>query len=179
VREIPIFASSFITKTKYRKTMNTTELMQKGFATNTKRIAKVLSQFEGDKVFFRPYDKVNHISWTIGHLAFVRNTIIKILNPTEKLQFFDNEKTLYAPGTPLQANEAYPAAEILMRAYEQRGERIVELLNGLDQAKWDSESPFQFPFGNTVGVQVWTFFKHESEHLGEMVYLKNIATRIE
>jgi uncharacterized damage-inducible protein DinB len=152
--------------------------MQKGFAGSSKRIAKISENFLGDEIFFRPYDRVNHLAWEVGHLASVRNTIIKLLNPTEKLAFFENERMMFAPGTPLQPNEAFPPIIDMLTAFQQRGERIIELLNTLTEEHWESESPFKLPMGTTRGSQIWTFFLHESFHLGEVSYLKNIMLRI-
>jgi hypothetical protein len=157
--------------------MNIIPLMQQGFASSSKRVAKMAENFSGDEIFFRPYDKVNHFAWEVGHLAFIRNTIIKILNPSEKLESLGNERVIFAPGTPLQANEMFSPLDESVEALQKRGDRIVELLANLTQEQWDSESPFKLPFGTTVGSQVWTFFMHESFHLGEMSYLKNILVR--
>jgi DinB superfamily len=157
--------------------MNIIPLMQQGFASSSKRVAKMAENFSGDEAFFRPYDKVNHLAWEIGHLAFIRNTIIKLLNPSEKLESFGNERVNFAPGTPLQANEMYGSISESVEVLQKRGERIIELLTSLTQEQWDSESPYKLPFGTTVGSQVWTFFMHESFHLGEISYLKNILVR--
>jgi DinB superfamily len=157
--------------------MNIIPLMQQGFAGSSKRVAKMAENFSGDEIFFRPYDKVNHFAWEVGHLAFIRNTIIKLLNPTEKLESIGNERIIFAPGTPLQADDMFSTLEESVEALQKRGDRIVELLANLTQEQWDSESPFKLPFGTTVGSQVWTFFMHESFHLGEMSYLKNILVR--
>ncbi len=158
--------------------MNLIPLMQQGFASTSKRITKISENFIGDEVFFRPYDKVNHLAWEIGHLAFVRNTIIKLLNPSEKLENFDNERAIYFPGTPLQPNEMFPPISEIIGAFQKRGERIIELLPTLTQEHWDAESPFKLPIGETVGQQIWVFFLHESSHLGEIAYLKTIMMRV-
>jgi len=157
--------------------MNIIPLMQQGFASSSKRVAKMAENFSGDEVFFRPYDKVNHLAWEIGHLAFIRNTVIKLLNPSEKLESHENERTNFAPGTPLQANETYSPIPESIEIFQKRGERIIELLPNLTQQHWDSESPFKLPFGTTIGSQIWTFFMHENSHLGEISYLKNILVR--
>jgi DinB superfamily len=157
--------------------MNIIPLMQQGFAGSSKRVAKMAENFSGDEIFFRPYDKVNHFAWEVGHLAFIRNTIIKLLNPTEKLESVGNERIIFAPGTPLQANDMFSTLDESVEALQKRGDKIVELLANLTQEQWDSESPFKLPFGTTVGSQVWVFFMHESFHLGEMSYLKNILVR--
>ena len=157
--------------------MNIIPLMQQGFASNSKRVAKMAENFSGDEAFFRPYDKVNHLTWEIGHLTFIRNTIIKLLNPSEKLESLENERFNFTPGTPLQPNERYASISESVEALQKRGERIIELLASLTQEQWDSESLFKLPFGTTVGSQIWTFFTHESFHLGEISYLKNIVVR--
>jgi hypothetical protein len=157
--------------------MNIIPLMQQGFASTSKRVAKMAENFSDDEIFFRPYDKVNHLAWEIGHLAFIRNTIIKLLNPSEKLEIFGNERVNFGPGTPLQANEMYGSTSENIELLQKRGERIIELLTNLTQEQWDAESPYKLPFGTTVGSQVWTFFMHESFHVGEVSYLKNIVVR--
>lgn len=157
--------------------MNIIPLMQQEFASTSRRVAKMAENFSSDEAFFRPYDKVNHLAWEIGHLAFIRNTIIKILNPSEKLEGFGNERVNFAPGTPLQANKMYGTIPENVEILQKRGERIIELLTNLTQKQWDSESQFKLPFGTTVGSQIWTFFMHESFHLGEISYLKNIVVR--
>jgi DinB superfamily len=157
--------------------MNIIPLMQQGFASNSKRVAKMAENFSVDEGFFRPYDKVNHLAWEIGHLAFIRNTIIKLLNPSEKIESYENERVIFAPGTPLQPNEMYAPIQESVDIFQKRGEKIIELLANLTQEHWDSESQFKLPFGTTVGSQIWTFFMHESFHLGEISYLKNIVVR--
>ena len=157
--------------------MNIIPLMQQGFASNSKRVAKMADNFSGDEVFFRPYDKVNHLAWEIGHLAFIRNTVIKLLNPSENLESYENERVNFALGTPLQPNEMYASIPDITVVLQKRGDRIGVLLANLTQEHWDSESPYKLPFGTTIGSQIWTFFMHESFHLGEISYLKNILVR--
>jgi hypothetical protein len=157
--------------------MNIIPLMQQTFASSSKRVAKMAENFSKDEAFFRPYGTVNHLAWEIGHLAFIRNTVIRLLNPTEKIESFGNERVNFAPGTPLQPNEMYGTIADNVAVFQQRGEKIIELLTNLTQEHWDSESQFKLPFGTTVGSQIWTFFMHESFHLGEISYLKNIVVR--
>lgn len=152
--------------------------LQKGFATSSSRIAKIASEMKGDEVFFRPYDKVNHLIWELGHLTFVRNTIIKLLNPTEKLSTYEGERDAFAPGMSLIPNQEYPKFEEIVVFFNNRGERIIELLQTVTAERWETESPFKLPFGKTVGEQVSSFLLHENTHYGEMSYLKNIIVRL-
>ncbi|MEA5256171.1 DinB family protein [Arcicella aquatica] len=152
--------------------------LQKGFALSNSRITKLASLINQEEAFFRPYDKVNHFTWELGHLTFVRNTIIKLLNPSEKLSTFHNERITFAPGTALLEDEMYPPLDSLVATFQQRGERIIALLAEINQERWDIESPYKLPAGNTVGDQVSFFLLHENTHYGEMSYLKNIIVRL-
>lgn len=159
--------------------MDLTKLLQKGFASSSKRVAKFCEGISPEESFFRPHDKVNHLAWEVGHTAFVRNTIIKLLNPAEKLDFFENERTMFAPQTPLSPNEMFPALEVMVENYQKRGQRILELLESVTPEHWASTSPYNLPFlGVTIGDHVEGFFLHEQQHLGEMSIVKNIVIRL-
>ena len=84
---------------------------------------------------------------------------------------------LTLPQVRHQANEMYATIPENVEILQKRGERIIELLANLTQEQWDAESPYKLPFGTTVGSQIWTFFMHESFHVGEISYLKNIVVR--
>ena len=71
--------------------MNIIPLMQQGFAGSSKRLIKIAESFSDDEIFFRPYDKVNHLKWEMGHLTSVRNMLISLLAADVKLEEFPNE----------------------------------------------------------------------------------------
>ncbi len=58
--------------------------LQKGLLLNTRKIVKFAEGLSQKEVLFRPYDAVNSFLWNLGHATYVRNTMIKILNPTDK-----------------------------------------------------------------------------------------------
>ncbi|MBP6385732.1 MAG: DinB family protein [Pseudarcicella sp.] len=152
-------------------------LLQKSFSQNTQMLNSLAKKFEGEDVFFRPYQLVNHLAWQIGHLTFVRNTIIKIIQKDMILNLLPLEKENFMPGTPLPNNQAFPSIEEMLKAFDERGQTITVLLENIDSEKWHSESPFKIPIGNTIGEQIWGFLAHENRHLGEICYLKNIMVR--
>ncbi|WP_044171812.1 DinB family protein [Flectobacillus major] len=159
--------------------MDFIQFIQKGLSNNNAKVAKIYQDVSPEELFFRPYSKVNHLAWELGHIAFVRNTLIKLLNPDEKLSLFSNEKVIFAPKTPLQPNEVFPPLEELLNAFSQRGEQLLVLLSQASPQHLASVSPFNLPFvGVTVEEQLSTFFLHEYQHLGEIGYLKNIITRL-
>jgi uncharacterized damage-inducible protein DinB len=160
--------------------MNNLQQLKSGLELNTKKALKYVETLEGDEIFFRPYDKVNHNAWHLGHITFVRNTIIRLLDPTQKLEMYAEEKGLFAPGTPLLENFAFPNIAVIKDAFQKRGDKITELINSVSEEHLNTESWFKLPFLPNATNQdfVFFFYNHETEHLGEMKVTRNIATRI-
>lgn len=160
--------------------MNNLQQLKSGLELNTKKALKYLEMLEGDEIYFRPYDKVNHNAWHLGHITFVRNTIIRILDPTQKLEMYPEEKGLFAPGTPLLDNTVFPDIAVIKEAFQKRGEKIMELISNVSDEHLNTESWLKLPFlpNGTNKDFVLFFYNHETEHVGEMKVIKNIATRI-
>lgn len=128
--------------------------------------------------FFQPYGNVNSLTWELGHLTFIRNTLVKLLNPEEKLNLLPNERGLFGPGSTIEAPENYPAPDVLLAEFTARGERVNQLLDLTTEARWDAPSPFVVPnMEQTVGGQLFGFMLHERMHLGEVVVLRNIILK--
>lgn len=153
--------------------------LQKGHSLNTRKIIKFAEGLLQEEVLFRPYDAVNNFLWNLGHATYVRNTIIKILNPTAKLDVYENEKELFGNGSSLQANEAYPALSFILEQFVKRGEEINLLIETVSVERLQQESSIKIgPEPRTNEALLWFFYNHETEHLGEMKILKNLANRL-
>lgn len=153
--------------------------LQKGHSLNTRKIIKFAEGLLQEEVLFRPYDAVNNFLWNLGHATYVRNTIIKILNPTAKLDVYENEKELFGNGSSLQANEAYPALSFILEQFVKRGEEINLLIETVSVEQLQQESSIKIgPEPRTNEALLWFFYNHETEHLGEMKILKNLANRL-
>ena len=157
---------------------NYLQLLQTGYAFNTRKISDLFTQWGEAERFFQPYGNVNHAVWELGHLNFTRNTLIKLLNPTEKLTVLPGEKDLFGFGSRLGAPDAYPATDVLLASFRSRGERLAELLETVTEERWQAPSPFVVPnMLQTVGGQLFGFLLHERMHLGEMIVLRNILVK--
>jgi hypothetical protein len=153
--------------------------LQKGFALNTRKITKFVEGLSQEDAFFRPYGQVNSFIWNLGHIAMVRNTIIKILNPTAKLDVYEGEKELFGTGATLKPNEDYPAIASLFEHFVKRGEELITLLGTVSDEHLKSESSIKIgPDKRTNEDLIYFFYNHETEHLGEMKVIKNIVTRL-
>jgi hypothetical protein len=153
--------------------------LQKGLLLNSRKIVKFAEGLTQEEVLFRPYDAVNNFLWNLGHANYVRNTMIKILNPTAKLDVYDNEKELFGNGSSLQANEAYPALSFILEQFVKRGEEINVLIETVSVEQLQQESSIKIGSDpRTNEALLWFFYNHETEHLGEMKILKNLANRL-
>jgi GH24 family phage-related lysozyme (muramidase) len=153
--------------------------LQKGLLLNSRKIVKFAEGLTQEEVLFRPYDAVNNFLWNLGHANYVRNTMIKILNPTAKLDVYDNEKELFGNGSSLQANEAYPALSYILEQFVKRGEEINVLIETVSVEQLQQESSIKIGSDpRTNEALLWFFYNHETEHLGEMKILKNLANRL-
>jgi GH24 family phage-related lysozyme (muramidase) len=153
--------------------------LQKGLLLNSRKIVNFAEGLTQEEVLFRPYDAVNNFLWNLGHANYVRNTMIKILNPTAKLDVYDNEKELFGNGSSLQANEAYPALSFILEQFVKRGEEINVLIETVSVEQLQQESSIKIGSDpRTNEALLWFFYNHETEHLGEMKILKNLANRL-
>lgn len=153
--------------------------LQKGHSLNTRKIIKFAEGLSQEEALFRPYDAVNNFLWNLGHATTVRNTIIKILNPTAQLEVYENERELFGKDSVLKANDAYPALAFILEHFVKRGEQINALTETVSDEYLQQESPIKIgPDPRTNAELLWFFYNHETEHLGEMKILKNLANRL-
>ncbi len=153
--------------------------LQKGHSLNTRKIVKFAEGLSQEEALFRPYDAVNNFLWNLGHVTIVRNTIIKILNPTAQLEVYENERELFGNGAALQANDAYPELDFILGHFVKRGEEINALAATVSDEHLQQESSIKIgPDPRTNEALLWFFYNHETEHLGEMKILKNLVNRL-
>lgn len=153
--------------------------LQKGHSLNTRKIVKFAEGLSQEEALFRPYEAVNNFLWNLGHVTSVRNTLIKILNPTAKLETYENERELFGNGSALQANEDYPELGFILEHFVKRGEEINALAETVSDEHLAQEAFMKIsPTLQTNGDLLWFFYNHECEHLGEMKILKNLANRL-
>lgn len=153
--------------------------LQRGHSLNTRKITKFAEGLSQEEALFRPYDAVNNFLWNLGHATTVRNTIIKILNPTAQLEVYENERELFGNGSTLQANEAYPELGFILEYFVKRGEEINALAATVSDEYLAQEAFMKIsPTLQTNSELLWFFYNHECEHLGEMKILKNLVNRL-
>ena len=66
--------------------MNPASLIIKSIQYHNHKVTKATEGVTQAEALFRPYSSANSLLWEMGHLAFFRNTCIKLLRPNEPLQ---------------------------------------------------------------------------------------------
>ncbi len=156
-----------------------TLLLKKSYQHSTKRITAACEGITATEATFRPYDKTNSLLWEVGHLMFFRNTICKILNPAEKLESMPHEKEMFGFGSTQFAATDYPSLSEILAKYQQRGERVYELLDAVSAEHLAAESPLKIPvLGVTVANQIFSLLLHEANHYGELNFVKTLIHRL-
>jgi uncharacterized protein YdhG (YjbR/CyaY superfamily) len=158
--------------------MDPFSLLKRGLSYHDQKVKKATEGITQAEALFRPYNSANSLLWEVGHLAFFRNTYIKLLNPTEKLEKLPNETALFGFGSTNHAPEVYPSRESVVAAFLARGQRIDELLATVSPEHWESNSPINFPGGKTVGSQIEFLMLHEAMHSGELMYISTLIRRL-
>lgn len=153
--------------------------LQKGIALNTRKISGYVADVSQDESLFRPYEKVNCLLWNLGHITMVRNTLIKILSPSTKLEIYPSENELFGRGAVLQSNDAYPSLESITEYFIKRGEILIELLANASAEHLQSEAAMKIgPNPQTNEELLFFLYNHETEHIGEIKVIKNIISRL-
>jgi hypothetical protein len=157
--------------------LNYNSKVSSAFLDNNIMAKKLLSSLNSEELYFRPYHNTNHLVWQMGHIGIIRNSIIRLAGG-EFLPILENEKNLFGSGSKIIENNAYPKIELIIEAFEKRGEAIAELINKIDDQKLSETSPFNLPTKeNTIGDHIHFFLMHEARHLGEMSLIKNIVLK--
>ena len=159
--------------------MNILETLPKGFAGTTKRLNGIFAQMSQEEMHFRAFGNTNPLIWQIGHLNYVRNTIMKLIDSNAKLELMENEKELFGPNCQITNPEAYPHPTTLMEVFEARGQRIIEMLQTATPEQLAAESPFAHLsfFGPSRADQIYGFFLHENQHYGEANMTRTIIVK--
>lgn len=159
-------------------TMNAFAVMPAGFAYNSKKINDLFGSLTYNEIHFRPYGNTNPLIWQLGHLNYIRNTITKLIQGDATLELIPSERELFGPKCQIQSPEVYPTAAELLASFTARGERIVALLKSVNPERFNEPSPFNIPgLGDTCGKQIYNFYLHENQHLGEINYIRTILVK--
>jgi hypothetical protein len=130
-----------------------------------------LEGLDREALLTRPGGKGNHLVWLTGHLAASRSYILGFLGADDPVPT-DGEKELFGGGVELPDDDPFPPIEELLDRFHQRGEAIAARLAEMTDEDFAAESDPAGPFGgNTVGGRLRFMMFHETEHIGQVLYV--------
>jgi hypothetical protein len=84
----------------------------------------------------------NHVLWIIGHLAGTRGHVVSLLTGRQEAPPVDR---LFAGGIPIQPDEPFPAAPVVIEAWRAMAIRVAEAVNAERAIDLDAPSPKGVP----------------------------------
>lgn len=140
----------------------------------------ILKQTEGldhaDSIL-QPPNRGNCMNWVIGHIIAWRNAALKLLGGEPVWD--EMVEALYTTGSePITLPEQARPFEVLLEELETVQERILTALENIDEETLGQ--PATMEWGTmSVGKHIAGLLWHETYHIGQLEYLRQLAGRIE
>lgn len=111
----------------------------------------------------------NHAIWILGHLTVVDNSLLGYIEPAWK-QDLGNYGPLFGKGSvPTDQRSDYPEISELRNSLNTQRERVIEVLNSLDESRFEEPTIDSAPeFLPTVGSIFHLLAWHEGLHSGQL-----------
>lgn len=143
------------------------------FATNTKVINWQTAGLSHEDSLIQPQVRGNCLNWVLGHVVVHRDYVLEALGE-EKVLGDDQASRYDRESAPIVGDEeGVLPLETLLDALSQTEERIVAALNRITPEHLQQEAPKSEPA--TVGWQVTFLWWHETYHIGQTEYLRQLA----
>jgi hypothetical protein len=133
---------------------------------------KLIADISDEKMAAQPAPgmNLNHPAWVLGHLAFVADSMIRVLDkpfamPKEWIELFN------LASKPISDRSRYPSKAELTEAYEKAYARLAEAVKETASEVFEREfpNPKLRPQLPTVGVaMVHVLTTHHGIHLGQL-----------
>jgi hypothetical protein len=113
----------------------------------------------------RPAPQSTHILWIVGHLATTRELLVQTLTGAPAV----NLNPLFAGGSPLHDDEAYPAAPAVAAIWREAGVRVDQTLKAVSLRDLQRPSPEGVPtFNGRISGALAASVFHEAYHVGQL-----------
>ncbi|UCD75875.1 MAG: DinB family protein [Phycisphaerales bacterium] len=132
----------------------------------------VIKDWPEDRITFQATAADNHLLWTLGHMAVSDEWILAMLTgkpnplPEEFSKPFGYESTVSA------SVDAYPPAAEVKRQFEQARARLLEYLEGINDAKLRERFEGGEGFAETALEAMQKEAWHEGWHAGQLATLR-------
>lgn len=138
-------------------------------AVNATLINRALATLTDDEIWMRPGERSNSIGWLLGHVAWSRAALLRIIGG-EPVNLPGGE--VFARGAQASDRSAYPATADTVSVLKTVNERLKARMATMDEATLSAPSPFEVPIADKSvrgAVAFLTF--HDSYHVGQIAYV--------
>ena len=143
------------------------------FATNGRWIERQCAGLSHDDSLLQPAMRGNCLNWVIGHIAVHRDFILQALKQP-KILGDEHQATYDIDSEPiLEDDEDVVELETLLEAIEQSQVVISNVLAEMSAADFARQAFDDGP--ETVAQMVFFLYWHETYHLGQTEYLRQLA----
>lgn len=137
---------------------------------NSRALKQVVGDLLPEEWLRRPDEKLNHIAWIVGHMAYSRSRLLYFMG-TEWTQ---PGLELFGRGSKLQPDTAYPSVESLLNIWSESGHAMAAAFESATDellARPATQGPpsTDGKISGTVNFMA----VHETYHLGQASYLRS------
>ena len=138
---------------------------------NSSFLKNTVSDLTPEEWLKRPDEKLNHVAWIVGHMAFSRSRMLHFMGvewPQPALE------PLFGRGSKLQPGSAYPSPESLLSTWSEAGHALAAAFENVSEellVRPATEGPPSLD-GKISGIVNFMAI-HETYHLGQASYLRS------
>jgi uncharacterized damage-inducible protein DinB len=136
---------------------------------NSDFLAKMVSDLSPDEWMNRPSEKVNHITWIVGHLIWTRKHILSRLGAEWSQPWLGS----FARGVKCGDGAPYPSSDALIDAWREVSGLLAGALGNISDEALSQPSPKGPPSADGKVSGFVNFLAiHETYHVGQASYLR-------
>ena len=137
---------------------------------NAMLFRRMVADVAPEQMCLQPNGMVNHAAWQIGHVSFVRASMVQLLGGDAGLP--PGWAGLFAPGTtPTAEAGTYPSKQELLAGFEQAHRRVLEAAKGATPETLEQPTPIpqiRSMFPKLQHLVAGMLTTHDGMHLGQL-----------
>lgn len=137
---------------------------------NSRSLKQAVGDLSPDEWLKRPDEKLNHIAWIVGHMAYCRGRMLHFMGT----EWNEPGLEIFGRGNKIQPDSSYPSAESLLNSWSESGHTMAAAFESASEDLLDQPATQGPPSTNGKISGIVNFMAiHETYHLGQISYLRS------
>jgi uncharacterized damage-inducible protein DinB len=139
------------------------------FRFNSKTLKQTVGDLSPEEWLKRPDEKLNHMAWIVGHMAYCRGRILHFIG----VEWEQPALEIFGRGKKLLEDSAYPSPESMLSTWSESGHALAAAFETVSDdllAQPATQGPPSLD--GKIGGMVSFMAIHETCHLGQASYLR-------